>query len=137
MTFIQALLAQLHEFIPESSWVAEDDLSGFLREAAAATTPQELPDITIDREALRLVERLQQEIDIFRGIRHLWAESVANHKEMILTPEQMLQRQTGQLWSIGGAAMNLAAYAFPGQSPHRKFAWREVTEERDYDDPSD
>lgn len=88
-------------------------------------------EFEIDKETLRLIERLQQEIDVFRGVRHLWAETVANSRDNCLSAEEMMKRQRERLWSIGGAAMNLAAYAFPGQSPHARFGWKEREERED------
>lgn len=77
----------------------------------------------IDRQALDLLESLQKQINTFYGIRHLWAESVANHRPVILTEDELMQKQRNQIASIAYDAMRLIAHTHPGFSPHTHFKY--------------
>lgn len=96
MNFIQALLAQLHEFIPESSWVAEDDLLGFLQEAAAASLPEELPAITLRREIDPEEMRVHTVLNVDGEQITMYAEDVATLRALLLSWDETRPPQLGE-----------------------------------------
>jgi len=82
----------------------------------------------IDRQALTIIAGIEQELSTFRGIRHLWANQVANGRISIngdttIDPDLLAIEQKTRLWSLISRALSLHDYLWPEGTgtPHRRY----------------
>ena len=85
-----------------------------------------MADNPINRNVLALLDEVENEIQTFRGLRHLWANQVANHTTTIhggmVDPDIMMQEQKTRLWWMVGQAVKLFDTLYPDRElPNRKF----------------
>ena len=82
----------------------------------------------IDQQALRIVDSMEYALATFHGLRHLWANQVANHRasmhsDLTIDPKTLAQEQKTQLWSAISTAMALHNYLWPegAGTPHTHY----------------
>lgn len=76
----------------------------------------------IDREALRLIDGLENELATFHGLRRLWSETVANHVPFVAGETQLMERQRSALRTSVAIALSLHSYLWPGDdAPHSEY----------------
>lgn len=77
----------------------------------------------ITRETLDKLQRVQDEISIFHGLRKLWADAAANSRPLIVPKDELLRDQAQQLGIIAALALEAFRSVFPERSPHARFAY--------------
>lgn len=82
----------------------------------------------IDQQALRIIHSIENALSTFHGLRHLWANQVANgrisiHSDATMDPDLLLAEQRTQLWSAISTALSLHDYLWPdgAGTPHRRY----------------
>lgn len=78
--------------------------------------------INIDENALRLIGEVEEEIARFRGLRSLWAETVANHVPFVASERDLRDRQYHALRQVVFFSLCLYKRLWPGKdSPHAAY----------------
>lgn len=78
--------------------------------------------INIDKEALRLIGEVEDELAQFRGIRSLWAETVANRVPFVASERELRDRQYKALHNAVFFSLCLYKRLWPGKdSPHAAY----------------
>jgi hypothetical protein len=78
--------------------------------------------INIDENVLRLIGEVEEELTRFRGIRSLWAETVANHVPFVASEKDLRDRQYQALRQAVYFSLCLYKRLWPGKdSPHAAY----------------
>jgi hypothetical protein len=77
----------------------------------------------ISRAMLEALDDVVDNIQRFKGLRSLWAESVANHVQFVATPQDLMEKQKTALHEVVYMALRLYDLMFPAarRAPHSHY----------------
>jgi hypothetical protein len=77
----------------------------------------------ISRTMLEALDDVVDNIQRFKGLRSLWAESVANHVQFVATPQDLMEKQKTALHEVVYMALRLYDLMFPAarRAPHTHY----------------
>lgn len=80
----------------------------------------------ITRDVLAQVADIEEELQTFHGLRHLWSNQVANHSATVfggqVDPDTLLREQAHRLQRVVSMSLTLFDMMYPNaDAPHDKF----------------
>lgn len=82
-----------------------------------------MPNDRITRETLDKLQFVQDQLNVFHGLRQLWAGAVASHRPLLVPLDELMRDQVQHLFSIAAAALEAQQTVAPERSPHKRFAY--------------